>query len=92
MLDYSQNPIEQAWQMACRWKTPPQWERREWHEEMKALSQWAGLDAEAVYNPVQHGDKDNYLLSRVLSALQTHHRRDRNVMGARGGGSDMSSK
>lgn len=76
MIDHCSRSLEQAWRVACKWKTPPQWRTGEWREELKCVANWILLEAEMNYVPARNGERDRYLFLRVLSALQTHHRRE----------------
>lgn len=76
MTDQTSKVVSRAWRIACKWRTPPHWESIEWREELKSVAYLAGFDADTFYDSMQHGDYSHYLFSRVLGALQTHHRRE----------------
>jgi RNA polymerase sigma factor (sigma-70 family) len=58
------------------WRVPPNWSRRDWHEEMKAEAIAAAWEAELDFDPMRGVPLRAFVHQRVLARVLTRHRRE----------------
>jgi RNA polymerase sigma factor (sigma-70 family) len=58
------------------WRVPPNWSRRDWHEEMKAEAIAAAWEAEHDFDPTRGVPLPAFVHQRVLARTLTRHRRE----------------
>jgi len=58
------------------WRTPPNWSRREWVEEMRSVVDSAAIQAESLYNSSYGCTVTEFLYGRILAAALTRHRQE----------------
>jgi RNA polymerase sigma factor (sigma-70 family) len=58
------------------WRVPPNWSRRDWHEEMKAEAIAAAWEAEHDFDPTRGVPLPAFVHQRVLARALTRHRRE----------------
>jgi RNA polymerase sigma factor (sigma-70 family) len=58
------------------WRVPPNWSRRDWHEEMKAEANAAAWEAELDFDPTRGVPLRAFVHQRVLARALTRYRRE----------------
>jgi RNA polymerase sigma factor (sigma-70 family) len=59
-----------------RWRVPPNWTRRDWHEEMKSEAAAAALEAERDFDPSRGVPLEAFVQERVWARAWGYYRRE----------------
>ena len=59
-----------------RWRVPPRWSDRDWHEEMEAEASAAALQAKRDFDPTRGVPWEAFLYQRIVHSALARHRRE----------------
>jgi DNA-directed RNA polymerase specialized sigma24 family protein len=73
---HADDAIRRAFGAVRNWRTPPNWSRRDWHREAKAIIAAAGCRADLNYDPKRGIPRAAFVYKRAVASVWTRYRQE----------------